>query len=170
MSHQPKVIPDPYEFARRGDTLTGEVELAAFPRLLSEVRKGGAGQHVAYTLHGYQLDAKSFVDIQATAELVMTCRRCMGDVPCTVEADSRLMLVPPGEALPDDGLEDDDFDPMHVWRDFDVLAAVEEEVLLALPLAPTHDDCKMPVARGNGDESSPFAVLRGLKTPGASNT
>lgn len=170
MSHQPKVIPDPYDFARRGDTLTGEADLAPFSRLLSEVRRNGAGQQVTYSLHGFQLDGKSFVDVQATAGLVMTCQRCLGEVTCTVEARSRLLLVPVGESLPDDGLEEDDFDPVHAWRDFDVLAAVEEELLLALPLAPTHEDCKMPVARENGDDGSPFAALRGFKAQGARNT
>ena len=40
----------------------------------------------------------------------------------------------------------------------------------ALPLAPTHDDCSVPVARENGDDGSPFAVLRGLKIPGRRET
>ncbi|MEN3110101.1 YceD family protein [Uliginosibacterium paludis] len=125
---------------------------------------------MAYELHGFRQGDKSYLDIHATAVLPMTCQRCLGEVACTVEGSARLLLVPPGEALPDDGLEEDDFDPVHVWRDFNVLDAVEEELLLALPLAPTHDDCRMPVARENGDDSSPFAVLKGLRTPGARNT
>lgn len=165
MSHQPKVISDPYEFARRGDSLAGTAELALFSRVASEARET-AGRQVAYELTGFRQDDKSFLEVRAEVVLPMTCQRCLGEVECTVEGLATLMLVPPGEALPDDGLEVDDFDPVHVWRDLDVLEAVEEELLLALPLAPTHEDCRMPVARENGDDSSPFAVLKGLKTPG----
>lgn len=170
MSHQLKVIPDPYEFARRGDSLAGEASLASFGRLVGTVRSEGDGPCVSYVLDGLRLDDKSFVDVQATARFVMTCRRCLEDVVCVVETSARLLLVPPGEALPDESLEDDDFDPVHVWRDFNVLDAVEEELLLALPLAPTHDDCRMPVAWENGDDSSPFAKLKGLKLSGKRDT
>jgi hypothetical protein len=43
---------------------------------------------------------------------------------------------------------------------------IEEELLLALPLAPTHENCSMPAAQENGDERSPFAALKGLKPRG----
>lgn len=121
---------------------------------------------MAFELHGYRVDDSSFLEIRVRAEFLMTCQRCLDDVACTVEAESRLLLVPPGEALPDEDLEDDGFDPVHVWRDFDVAGAVEEELLLALPLAPTHEHCDMPAARERGGDDSPFAVLKGLKASG----
>lgn len=170
MSHQTKVIPDPFEFARREDTLEGELDARELPRLMEVVRDAGARQTVRYSLSGFRLEGKSFLDVQAKAELSFLCQRCLTDVRRTVEARSRLLLVPRNEALPDEALEDDEFDPVHAGRDFDVLSAVEEELLLALPLAPTHDDCSVPVARENGDDGSPFAVLRGLKIPGRRET
>ena len=169
MSHQSRVIPDPFEFARRGEDLRGELDARGLPRLATHIQDSGAGQRVDYVLTGRRVEGKSFLDIVATADLNMQCQRCLGDVRCAVEAKSSLLLVPQGEKLPDEGLEEDDFDPVHARRDFDVLGAVEEELLLALPLAPTHDDCNLPAARENGDERSPFAVLKGLKPSGGAN-
>lgn len=170
MSHQPKVISDPFEFARRGDSLAGEVEVQGFSRLAEAVLSTPGAQCVAYVLTGARQDDKSFLRVQARADLVMRCQRCLGDVNCVVEADTRLLLVSSGEPLPDDALEEDDFDPVHAWRDFDVLGAVEEELLLALPLAPTHEDCSVPVAGKNGDDGSPFAILRSFKASGKRET
>lgn len=149
--------------------MSGAFALAEFPRLADEVSGLVEGSAMAFELQGYRVDDASFIGIRARAEFLMTCQRCLEDVACVVEVESRLLLVPPGEALPDEDLEDDDFDPVHVWRDFDVTGAVEEELLLALPLAPTHDNCEMPAARERDGENSPFAVLKGLKAPGGRN-
>jgi len=164
MSHQPLVIPDPFEFARRGDTLVGELDARSLPRLAERLRDLGVAQLVNYELNGFRQDEESFLEVQASALLTMQCQRCLGDVQCAVDAMSRLLLVPSGMPLPDEDLEEDDFDPVHAGRDFDVLGAIEEELLLALPLAPTHEDCSVPVAKENGDDRSPFALLKGLKT------
>lgn len=164
MSHQPRLISDPFEFAQRGDTLTGELDARNLPRLAGMLRDLGEEQKLHFELSGSRIGDKSFLDVLATASLVLPCQRCLGDVSRVVEVESRLLLVPRDEALPDEDLEEDDFDPVHAGRDFDVFEAVEEELLLALPLAPTHDDCSVPVAGKSGDESSPFAVLRGLKS------
>jgi len=45
----------------------------------------------------------------------------------------------------------------------DLLALVEDEVLLALPLVPRHENCDPPVKAGVDEEISPFAVLRQLR-------
>lgn len=166
MSHQPQVIPDPFEFARRGNTLSGEVDARSLLRLADDLRDLGVVQPVCYELSGSRRDDKLFLVVTASAHLTLQCQRCLGDVQCLVEADSRLLLVPRTENLPDEELEEDDFDPIHAGHDFNVLGTVEEELLLALPLAPTHGDCSVPAAKENGDDRSPFAVLKGMKTRG----
>ena len=164
MPHQSQVIPDPFEFARRAQRLSGEIDARSLSRLAAELCDTGAVQQVRYELSGSESGDKFFVGISASAQLIMQCQRCLGEVSCTVNADSRLLLVPRGEAMPDEGLEEDDFDPVEAGHDFDVLGAIEEELLLALPLAPTHDDCSVPAAQENGDDRSPFALLKALKT------
>ncbi|MDR0457802.1 MAG: YceD family protein, partial [Burkholderiaceae bacterium] len=52
--------------------------------------------------------------------------------------------------------------------DFDLLDLIEDELLLALPLAPCHDRCPQPVRNagfdaGIADKPHPFAALAALK-------
>ncbi len=68
-----------------------------------------------------------------------------------------------GDALPDDELENDEVDALEVEPLTDLLALVEDELLLSLPLVPRHDDCEPPVEAGDDEEISPFAVLRQLR-------
>jgi uncharacterized protein len=138
------------------------VDARNLPRLAAALQGAGV-QPVSYELLGSQLEDQHFIDIAASASLNMQCQRCLGEVCCEVEVDARLLLVRKGDPMPDEDLEIDDFDPVYAGHDFDVLSAVEEELLLALPLAPTHDNCSVPAAKENGDDRSPFALLKGFK-------
>ena len=45
-----------------------------------------------------------------------------------------------------------------------MLALIEDEVLLGLPLAPRHDDCRPDaIEKAKADKPNPFAVLAALK-------
>lgn len=167
MPHQSRNIPDPFEFARRQLVLEGQVDACELPRLAQMIRGAGQPQPVQYELTGRQKDDKLFIDVTIRAELVLECQRCLEDKRESVVAQTSLLLVPEGEEMPDDELEVDEYDAIHAGRDFDALGAVEEELLLALPLAPTHADCNTPAAQENGGERSPFAQLAALKAKGS---
>lgn len=167
MPHQSLNIPDPFEFARRQLALDGRLDARELPRLAQMIRGAEQAQPVEYALAGRQRDDKLFIDVTVRAELVLECQRCLEDKRETVTAQTCLLLVPEGTEMPDDELEVDEYDAIRAGRDFDVLGAVEEELLLALPLAPTHAACKMPAAQENGGERSPFAQLAALKAKGS---
>jgi len=167
MPHQSPNIPDPFEFARRQLALEGRLEARELPRLAQMIRGAEQAQPVEYALVGRQKDDKLFIDVTVRAELVLECQRCLEDKRETVTAQTSLLLVPEGTEMPDDELEVDEYDAIRAKRDFDVLGAVEEELLLALPLAPTHAACKTPAAQENGGERSPFAQLAALKAKGS---
>jgi uncharacterized protein len=44
----------------------------------------------------------------------------------------------------------------------DVKLLVEDEVILALPIAPVHDNDCTPVTMQSGEKPNPFAALKGL--------
>ncbi|MFA9438503.1 DUF177 domain-containing protein [Uliginosibacterium sp. sgz301328] len=170
MSHQqndtPATIADPFEFARRGGRIEGVVDAAGLPRLIDMLRST-ASQPVGYVVTGESeksaLGEKLFLHVQAGGELVLGCQRCLEELPYVVDVDARLLLVSADEPLPDDELEDDSHDPVHAGRDFDVRQALEEELILALPLAPVHDVCDAPVEAVRDEDASPFAALKSLK-------
>jgi uncharacterized protein len=172
--HKPRPdlrISDPFEFARRGDTLDGELPAASFVRLEKELRPAGLELPLHYRLEGRMQGGKAFIVLQLSGEVVLTCQRCLGDVACRLDSQSRLLLVPEGEDLPDDELtvydedyrEEDDFDPIHASRNLDVLELVEDELLLSLPLSPMHEECSVPTGEWLEGPASPFAVLGKLQ-------
>jgi uncharacterized protein len=50
-----------------------------------------------------------------------------------------------------------------VERELDVAELVEDEILLALPVAPRHEKCGLPGVADAGERINPFAALSGLK-------
>ena len=108
-------------------------------------------------------EGKLYVDLSIRGDLVLQCQRCLEAVVWPCEVQNRLLLLRPGEALPEDELENDDVDALEVEPLTDLLALVEDEVLLAMPLVPRHNDCEPPVKAGVDEEISPFAVLRQLR-------
>lgn len=108
-------------------------------------------------------EGKLYVDLRVQGDLVLQCQRCLEALvwPCGVR--NRLLLLRAGEELPEDELENDEVDALEVEPQTDLLALVEDEVLLALPLVPRHENCEPPVKAGGNEEISPFAVLRQLR-------
>jgi len=157
------VIADPFEFARQGAVIEAEVLAGEFHRLADLLRPAGVGHTVKYRVAGESVQDKEFLVLQLEADVVLCCQRCLSDVVCPVESQIRLLLVREGDELPDEDLAEDDFDPVHANRNLDVLALVEDELLLSLPLSPMHEDCSMSAGKQQDNLVSPFAMLGKLK-------
>ena len=74
-----------------------------------------------------------------------------------------LELIADEVDLSQDELEDDTRDFLVAQKELDVVALVEDEIILALPSAPRHDDCALPDSNTRGTKVSPFAALAALK-------
>jgi len=171
----PKEI-DPFRFASTGRELEGELALADMSRL-AELLHDDEGV-VKVSMH-FAIDATGTPYMQGHFEttLSLTCERCMQALSLPLEIDTLLGLVRHeklAEKLADDYepwvIEDNDLaDPAMV---------VEDELILALPLVPKHDEACVPhEAWFSGDEEheqeqteipdkpdSPFSVLSELKS------
>ncbi len=76
---------------------------------------------------------------------------------------SRLWLLP-ADRLDEAEEDDDEMDAIEAETRLDVLALIEEELLLGLPFAPRHTEGECaPAANDLQQKASPFAVLAGLK-------
>jgi uncharacterized protein len=57
-----------------------------------------------------------------------------------------------------------EIDGVLLVEDFDLLAFIEDEILMALPMSPKHEVCPNDIlATLNKDKPNPFAVLSTLK-------
>jgi uncharacterized protein len=153
---------DCLEFARNGCVLERSVGLDELPRL-ADVLVSTAG-FLSVRLEGWRDDAgKSWLQVDVSGEPVLCCQRCLGGVSFPLAINSRLQLMAPGEEWPDDDLVDDSADAITAEKALAVLSLIEDEVLLALPIAPRHEQCEAPSASATGHGSSPFAALSALK-------
>ena len=164
---------DPLRLCALGKAYSGSLPLAELQRLtpLLASLEGEA----AFTL-GFGRDEAgwSTVDVTVQAELVVQCQRCLGRLRVPVDAHSRLAIVGgPDEAarLPDS------LDPLLVEDGSLALRSlVEDELILAIPPAPTHppEDCDISLDNVNRaqpeheqpvgpDGDNPFAVLADWK-------
>jgi uncharacterized protein len=156
----PTVI-DSLTFTRGGGQIAGLVSLARLPRLAGDALAPEGG--LVVELRGWRDDeGKSWLDLRIRGDVLTHCQRCLESVTLPLRIDSRLQLIAPGEAWPDDDLADDAADAIAADRAMDVLALVEDEVLLALPVAPLHARCALPAAVERTG-ASPFAALAALK-------
>ncbi|MDP2810474.1 MAG: YceD family protein [Rhodocyclaceae bacterium] len=155
---------DSLEFAREGGRLEGDAPVGVFPRLTDVLvdDKGSTQSSLHWELAGEQGGGRYYLTLRLQGNLNLRCQRCLETVVWPVDLKSRLLLVPPGEEWPDDELMDDRSDAIEATKALALLPLVEEEVLLALPIAPRHKDCRPPTALDE-HEPSPFAVLAKLR-------
>jgi uncharacterized protein len=158
----PETVIDSPDFARHAGSLHGSVSVARLTRLADQlVDQAGS---LVFELHGVRDDeGKSFLTLRVTGSLMLRCQRCLSAMPYEVAIDSKLLLVAPGEQWPEEELEDDRMDAIEASRELAVLALVEDEVLLALPVVPRHERCGLPVTTETQSRPSPFAALAKLK-------
>jgi uncharacterized protein len=157
---QPVTI-DTLEFAREGRRLTGEVDIRELGRLADSLfaRDG----KLAFTLVGAH-DAKNrpVLRVHVDGDLTLRCQRCLRALPYRLLVDSQLLVLTPQMAQTAEELAE--LDGIPADRRTDVAALIEDEALLALPMAPRHADgvCEVTV-ENTQPEASPFATLRRLK-------
>ena len=167
---------DTYEFTQLGRSIEGAVALVQFTRLLGDLPEQDGATQVNWTLGGERdSTGQRFLRLQVHATPKLTCQRCLAPLDWPIQSDTRLQLVS-SEADLDDDVRDDESDEsierIVGGRRFDVLALVEDELILSLPYVPKHETCPsgqaaLPVQDqppANEDaRPSPFAVLGKLK-------
>ena len=153
---------DSLEFARTGGELDGGLAVCEMPRL-ADLLATTAGS-LSVRLKGWRdEEGKSWLQLSIAGDLLLRCQRCLGGVSLPLSIVSSLQLIAPGEAWPDDDLEDDSADAIEAEQALALLPLIEDEVLLALPIAPRHEQCESPLASADEHGSSPFAALAALK-------
>lgn len=173
--HSPDRL-DVKAFAQAGAHLSGHDTLLKYQRLAEEakglhpdLRVDWAADGELRTSHG--LEGQVWLRLKASATLPMTCQRCLQsvDVPLEVEREFRFVAdEATAEALDSDSEED----LLALSREFNLRELIEDELLMALPVVPRHDECPAGVKLASSDEDfeeasaqkpNPFAALAGLR-------
>jgi len=161
---QQRLVLDSLEFARQHKQVSGRIDPALLGRLAGVLLDNTGG--LEFTVAGSSVQATSGAEhslsISLNGALNLVCQRCLGSLQWPLRIHSRLVLIEAGAVWPDDDLLDDGSDPIDATPALDVLALIEDELLLALPIAPMHGNCRAG-AVSVADVASPFAKLAGLK-------
>lgn len=168
-------------FARDGASLQTTIPLSEMPRLLqesarTEVQTDATMVDCAAT-GSMMVDAagqqEPWMHLVGRTHIAMVCQRCLAvmDVPIAFERDFRFVA---NEALAEVEDEESDEDVLVISKNFDVVELVEDELIMAMPVAPMHTVCPRPVKLQAADadfeapeqeKPNPFAVLQKLKSP-----
>ncbi|MDB5733158.1 MAG: hypothetical protein JWQ03_3053 [Variovorax sp.] len=164
-------------FAEAATPLEGRDPLQSYSRLAAEASQPAENTVVQWEALGAERGdagdrAAPWLHLRAEATLPLTCQRCLGPVDTALKVDRwfRFAADEATAALED---EDADEDVLALSREFNLRALVEDELLMEIPIAPTHDVCPQPVRLSVADEDfeapggvrpNPFAVLDGLRT------
>jgi uncharacterized protein len=127
--------------------------------------------------------------LQAQARVWMTCQRCLVPMALELRVDRSFRFVRDEDEAAQLDETTDDEDVLSMGRPLDLVALVEDELIMALPIVPRHETCPAPLtalaprdhepdqaasstslshagqaARAEtGDAPHPFAVLKNLK-------
>jgi uncharacterized protein len=158
-----QAVIDSLEFARTGQQMHGEVRVAQLTRLTDGLFDTGG--NLKFTLAGSgDAERRPRLSLKVEGEINLRCQRCLGSLAYPVAVDSDLLVLT-GEAGGETA-EIDELDGVPAGPDIEVRALVEDEVLLAIPIAPRHPEgeCSAAVKTTRDDSAaSAFAVLAKLK-------
>lgn len=160
-----RVRVDSMAFARDAGDLQATLAVADLTRLHDALfdRSG----ELAYRLAGIvDEEGVAFLRLDITGELSLACQRCLGPVRVRLDVSRKFELVPAGGELGDPAEEPADIERIHADANLDVQTLVEDETILALPMAAKHEsgECsESPEFLQESARKSPFDALAPLK-------
>jgi uncharacterized protein len=157
---------DAFRLARQRETLCGKAAMTDLPRLALSVLDRAA--EVRYDVQGRVDDAGHPGAVMKLAgRLPLRCERCNAPVQFTLEREVPFRFVHDEQELNALPIEDDEVEEVVGSPATDLLAWVEDEAILSLPLVPRHDDCAVPFVDvpepADAGRPNPFAALAKLK-------
>ena len=155
-------------FSQKGK-FAGELSKEKFNRLQALLVEGYFS--VSAELHFSIGDrGRKMIEGAVEAQVSVACQRCLKPLELTLVDDIRLALVQDEEAA---AKLDGEIEPwIEAEYRLDPANIVEEQLLLAMPLAAYHDqdECQIELLSSNADEApsaerepNPFAILKELK-------
>ena len=177
MSNQSLLI-DNIAFAKRKEHLTGILSSADCRRLdellashapdadsASKLREAGNVDVINFTLDGeINPIGQHFLHLSINANLTTICQRCLELMPLNLNLKFDYLIgdINATETEAVEIEEIDDYDFQEASQTMNLLELVEDEIIMALPIAPVHEVNCTKLSMQSGEKPNPFAVLKGL--------
>jgi len=167
-------------FARMG-SITADLPLARLKRFSAQLSADSKARSIAVDLQfGRDEEGRRLLSASLDGKVPVACQRCLQDMELELHSELSLLVFDTEEELAElpfggAGGEGSREGVVMTEDGLDVVALIEDELLLSLPMIPMHDDpsCNRVLNElkegGTGGESAenrpnPFAVLAALKT------
>lgn len=166
MSTHPLFI-DNIAFAKKNERLAGSLTLANCPRL-SELAQANPSENPAKVVIDYVLEGKTdsvgqhLLHLSLITNLTTTCQRCLGPMPLKLTLSFNYMIT---DIEATDVEDSDDIDLQEPSQTMDLVALIEDEIIMAMPIAPIHEEDCGEIVTQSGEKPNPFAALKGLIKP-----
>jgi len=163
MPQQPARFPliDGFEFAAASGRMRGTWPVSNLPRLREELHdEAGA---VEFELRGgCDAHGRPQLELRASATLQLTCRRCLAAVECVLGTEATLLLAGSQKEIDAEPIRAEGPEWIVARKAMALRDLVEDELLLALPYAPRHENCPAQGRDAPGTRHTPLAGLRGM--------
>lgn len=163
-----QLVIDALDFARSSKALQGSITLSDLGRL-SDYLTSSAGE-LAYTVIGLPDECDGpMLKITVSGIIGLNCQRCLETIEHALNVKTALFLARNEDEL--SRYDEDIFvDAIYASNELDILALIEDEVILSLPVSPRHEDagCHLSGETGIREAAArehPFTVLASLKRP-----
>ena len=164
---------DNIAFSKKNERIEGELSLQDCPRLeelmqstnLTNPTKINHTGLISYVLQG-KTDAAGQHVLQLTivSSLTTACQRCLNAMPLHINLNFNYLIgeVSDTDVEAVDVDNSDDYDLQQANREMDLIALIEDEIIMAMPIAPMHEEGCTELKTQSGEKPNPFAVLKGL--------
>jgi uncharacterized protein len=174
---------DARRFAEACGELRGEVQVMDLIRLREDLHAGGEAAATGPVTWQARAELRpaaqggapaAWMHLEASAEVPLTCQRCLGPVQAKLMVDRWFRFVAT-EAVAEAEDDDCEEDLLALEPRPSLIELLEDELLMALPLVPMHETCPVAVPMASADRSdadetmparpNPFQALAQLKRP-----
>lgn len=163
MSTRPVI--DTLDFAYKGGEHHGKIAVSDLERL-QDYLVGNRGE-LKYKVSGaLDRDGKPVLRIVIQGTISLQCQRCLGELRHVLDLRTDLLLTRNEDELSRLD-ENESADGILAIPDLDILALIEDEIILGLPISPRHGEGECSLSTLNRNDTagaaSLFAALTQLK-------
>lgn len=167
---------DVYELARQGGVRAGRLSVDELPRLRQsrspEPAQGTPAVPLQYRFAGcIDERGRPGARLSLAGEIDLVCDRCGAALRWPLAAQARYYFVHSKDEMARLPIEDTEDEPLLGSARFDLVELIEDEAILALPMAPRHAACELALAGDSAradqtaaDRPHPFAELAKLRS------
>ena len=149
------------EFAEKNLEITGKIEANNCERLLELLNISSEySADIRYTLIGTAKKQQlPNLHLSIDATLPVLCQRCLAPMQLDFVLSFDYMI---SAEAPLESEESDEIDWLEASPAMNVSELIEDELLIAMPIAPKHENGCAPATTQSGEKPNPFAVLKDL--------